>query len=41
MEMENDRNSEGKIVLIGRNIKNLEGVLFESFLEGVVEGKLC
>ncbi|KAA8574037.1 hypothetical protein EYC84_005571 [Monilinia fructicola] len=37
MEMENDRNSEGKIVLIGRNIKNLEGVLFESFLEGVVE----
>ncbi|KAI9640684.1 hypothetical protein NHQ30_010993 [Ciborinia camelliae] len=41
MEMENDRNSEGKIVLIGRNIRDMEGVLLESFLNCVVEGKPC
>ncbi|ESZ92916.1 CobW/HypB/UreG [Sclerotinia borealis F-4128] len=41
MEMENDRNGEGKIVLIGRNIRDMERVLLESFLNGVVEGKAC
>ncbi|KAF7956847.1 hypothetical protein EAE96_004173 [Botrytis aclada] len=39
--MGSDRNSEGKIVLIGRNIKDLEDVLLESFLNCVVEEKGC
>ncbi|QSZ33811.1 hypothetical protein DSL72_005383 [Monilinia vaccinii-corymbosi] len=41
MEMENDQNNEGKIVLIGRNIKDMDGVLLESFLNCVVEAKMC
>ncbi|KAF7944542.1 uncharacterized protein EAE97_005175 [Botrytis byssoidea] len=40
-EMQSDRNSEGKIVLIGRNIKDMEDVLLESFLNSVVEEKGC
>ncbi|THV47833.1 hypothetical protein BGAL_0285g00020 [Botrytis galanthina] len=40
-EMQSDRNSEGKIVLIGRNIKEMEDVLLESFLNCVVEEKGC
>ncbi|KAJ8071611.1 hypothetical protein OCU04_001934 [Sclerotinia nivalis] len=39
-EMENDLNSEGKIVLIGRNIRDVEGILLESFLNCVVEGMM-
>ncbi|KAF5874326.1 uncharacterized protein Bfra_004332 [Botrytis fragariae] len=40
-EMESDGNSEGKIVLIGRNIREMEDVLLESFLNCVVEEKGC
>ncbi|TGO09145.1 hypothetical protein BTUL_0177g00040 [Botrytis tulipae] len=40
-EMQSDRNSEGKIVLIGRNINEMEDVLLESFLNCVVEEKGC
>ncbi|KAF7931854.1 uncharacterized protein EAE98_004590 [Botrytis deweyae] len=40
-EMQSDRNSEGKIVLIGRNITDMEDVLLESFLNCVVEEKGC
>ncbi|TGO38454.1 hypothetical protein BHYA_0074g00020 [Botrytis hyacinthi] len=40
-EIQSDRNSEGKIVLIGRNIKEMEDVLLESFLNCVVEEKGC
>ncbi|KAF7921384.1 hypothetical protein EAE99_007692 [Botrytis elliptica] len=40
-EMQSDRNSEGKIVLIGRNIADMEDVLLESFLNCVVEEKGC
>ncbi|KAF7901235.1 hypothetical protein EAF00_003456 [Botryotinia globosa] len=40
-EMQSDRNSEGKIVFIGRNIKEMEDVLLESFLNCVVEEKGC
>ncbi|KAM0303441.1 hypothetical protein ACHAO8_011497 [Botrytis cinerea] len=40
-EMESDLHSEGKIVLIGRNIKDMQDVLLESFLNCVVEEKGC
>lgn len=39
-EGEREREEEGKIVLIGRNIRDLEGVLLESFLNCVVEGNI-
>ncbi|APA05522.1 hypothetical protein SS1G_09972 [Sclerotinia sclerotiorum 1980 UF-70] len=39
-EGEREREEEGKIVLIGRNIRDLEGILLESFLNCVVEGNI-